>query len=384
MKGLKINIALALIILCLQLHAAAADRKAPEKPDVKKARVKFNKDSIKASYVLLDVRTKEEKKANRNNRKLSGPVLVLFHGHNQRADDGYVFTSKIALKSKSGILIIPICDTPYGKNPKWRGDRGKDLILMEVVRYILNQKGIGLDGYTPINNEFVSISPFVAKKTNDELILTKIAALGWSHGGILARRSVSSHPALYTAMAQTNPAGYVHWGKKKFIAPFHLLAHFNYETMRIGTGVFRKEGKHVMDAATGVIKGVTEDTTRSFSSCILGNFHMGKPFRAYRDLKECTTYTDDSNFPVGSLDRLIVVFGDNDSLFRYNRHAGIKNPKIIQRNERDKFFSKFYPKAVMNNTKLELKVLPGNHIGPMVYSDQYAETLLKGINQFRN
>jgi hypothetical protein len=59
--------------------------------------------------------------------------------------------------SRSGIVIVPVCDTPYGKDKDWRGDRGKDVVLMAIVRHVLQKEGIVIDGYKPLTDMTVAI-----------------------------------------------------------------------------------------------------------------------------------------------------------------------------------------------------------------------------------
>jgi hypothetical protein len=66
--------------------------------------------------------------------------------------DAYKFSSKLALQSRSGIVVIRVCDTPYGTDKTWRGNRGKDVILMEMIRGLLATKGISIDGYHPLTD----------------------------------------------------------------------------------------------------------------------------------------------------------------------------------------------------------------------------------------
>jgi hypothetical protein len=92
---------------------------------------------------------------------------------------------------------------------------------------------------------------------------------------------------------------------------------------------------------------------------------------------------DDSNFPVGHLKSITIIFGENDSLFPY-RAVGISDSKAIQTQESQRFFEKFYPSAIKNGANVSLAVLPGNHIGLQLYPSDYVATALNSAGEARN
>lgn len=371
-----------LLLLLVPVSLFAAERTRPKEPKLIKVPIRFNKDYIKGLYLYVDARTPEEKERNRAEKRLGGPVIVFFHGHNQRPDDGYKFTAELAFRSKSGICIVPVSDTPYGKKSKWRGDRGKEVILMALVQRILGEQEISIEGAAPLTDMKVVIGE-KKKKLPSPIIETKLVSLGWSHGSLLARRFASVYPETVVSLAQMAPAGFSDWGGYSCVGPTCLMTNFSIEGLNIGLGIFRGEGGYIFDASGGIIKGQVADTARSCPSCVYGNFHVGKVFRSLKDTAECSVRADDKNFPVSAVKHIVVIFGDDDSLFEYDDDGGVKNPKKVTSAEREKFFGKFYPGAVTAGKKLELHVLKGNHIGPVVNYKIWSETVLKGIEQMR-
>jgi|GEM_PF-256454 len=371
-----------LLLLLVPVSLFAAERTRPKEPKLMKVPIRFNKDYIKGLYLYVDARTTEEKERNRAEKHLGGPVIVFFHGHNQRPDDGYNFIAEIALRSKSGICIVPVSDTPYGKKSKWRGDRGKEVILMALVKRILGEQEISVEGAVPRTDMKVVIGEKM-KNLPLPIIETKLISLGWSHGSLLARRFASAYPETVVSLAQMAPAGFSDWGGYSCVGPTCLMTSFGIEGLNIGLGIFRCEGGDIFDSAGGIIKGQVADTARSCPSCIYGNFHVGKIFRTFKDTAECSVRADDKNFPVSAVKHIVVIFGDDDTLFEYDDDAGVKDPKKVTAAEQEKFFGKFYPGAVTAGSKLELHVLKGNHIGPVVNYKIWAETVLKGIEQIR-
>ncbi len=378
--------AIVLLLLLMPTVLFSAERPLPKEAKMVKVPIRFNKDYLKGLYLYVDARTDEEKEQNRQDKKLGGPVIVFFHGHNQRPNDGFRFTAELTRRSKSGICIVPVCDTPYGKKAKWRGDSGKDVILMAFIQDVLKKKGISVKNVSPLTEMKVTIGEVkegTKKKQGPEpQIHADLVALGWSHGSLLARRFASVYPDSVIALAQMAPAGFAKWGDYSCTSASCLLTSFGWEGARIGCGVFRGECSHIFDASGGIIKGQVADTARSCPSCIYGNFHVGKMFRSLKDTSECALQATDKNFPVSGAKHITVIYGDNDSLFEYE-DAGVKNSKKVTQQEQEKFFQKFYPGAVMGGSELTLHVLPGNHIGPLVHYKIWAETVLKSIDQMR-
>jgi len=375
-----------LCLLSSTLFAAQDERTAPESYTVEDYSVRFNGGYLKAQCLYLDVRTEKEKERDIREKKLAGSVILFLHGHSQRPGNGFNFTSKLALKSKSGIIVIPICDTPYGRDPKWRGDDGKDIILMEVTKRVLEQHGLLLDSYRQISDMKADIKTCNEKsgkqQTAPSQIPVKLLAVGWSHGGILARRLASRYPETITDLAHATPAGYEIWGNNSATRACCLMGAFNWESMRIGTGFFRGEGRRVLDAGWGVAKGMTGDTVRSCGSCIYGNFHPLMPFRTFRDAHDCALYINDAAFPVPRLNNIVVLFGINDSLFEY-RNAGLIDAKSPSLSETNWFRDTYYRSAYQNGSQITVKVLPGNHIAPLVHADNYTEEILVNTGQLR-
>ncbi len=345
--------------------------------------IRFNGDWLKAYYKFFDARSDDEKKENKSAGKLSGAAIIFFHGHAQRPDNADEFITRLTRDSKSGVLLIPVCDTPYGSDPAWRGDAGKDIILMEVSRRVFGKHGITIQNYSipPVAPKLV-IEDADAIPIHNE-IATSILAAGYSHGAILARRFASKYPASVESLVHICPAGYIQWGENSCLAGPRIFARFSWESMRISTGYFSGEGMEVTSAGWGIARGVGGDCLRSAGSCAFGGFNPLKAGRPLRDIKDCATYLDDTNFPVGHLKSITVLFGENDSLFPY-RAVGIANPKSVVPEEASRFFEKFYPSAMKNGSILSLKVLPGNHIGLQIYPDDYVATALSCAGEDRN
>ncbi len=375
------KLSLLLLTIFISIPLMAEKRSLPENPEVFDVKIHFNKDYIHGRYMILDSRTPPEKEEDSNNMKLKGNVILFLQGHMQQPDDGIEFSSLLSLNSKSGIVVVPVTDTPYGKDEKWRSDDAKDVILMEMTRYILHRHKFEIDAFKSITDKKVLFDPFYEKTLSHKMIPVKLTVVGWSHGGIIARRLASHYPDSVENMAQVNPAGYENWGGKSCVGPIKLGSGFMWESTRIGCGgIFRGETMHSLDAGCGFARGCVGDIFRSVPSCIWGNFHPYKPFRFYRNAQDCAQYQDDTNFPVPDLRNIVVVFGLNDSLFEV-KDRGIKKPHEPTAQEKEAFWSKYYPGAVVKGANLTFKPLPGNHIAPYVHYRKYSETVLIGTGQ---
>ncbi|NLV68742.1 MAG: hypothetical protein GXY14_13815 [Spirochaetes bacterium] len=383
--GLSLFILLAMLICGMNPSPllTANNRDIPEQPAVTEFTIGFNGDSLRGFCLVLDFRTGDEKASDLENRKTAGDVIVFIHGHSQRADDGYPLTSKLAAMSKSGIVIIPVCDTPFGKESSWRGDRGKEVILMEMVRHQLAQMNIAVKNHIAITDMPVSINGQAVKNPAQDSIQAELAMAGWSHGALLSRRLAHAYPGCVTSLVQMAPAGFAYWGGEYCTGPACLTTSFGCESACIGLGVFRGEFAHITDAGCGMAKGLFGDTGRSCSSCISGNFSVFKLFRSYRDVSDCSLYADDTFFPLPGIKNITVIFAAGDTLFEYDDHGGIKDPAEVTPGEGERFFEKYYPSSVKGGAKCTLAVLPGSHIGPIVHSERFAETALSSIGQRR-
>jgi alpha/beta hydrolase family protein len=359
----------------------SAERTLPKEPKVKYITVKFNGDSIRGEYLFLDARTEDEKKIDMKNGKLKGRVFVQFHGHAQRADAGYRFTKTIALKSKSGILVLPICDTPYGRDSKWRADKGKDIILMEIVRYALNKNNLFVNGFKKISDKPVFIEPFEYINTRNNMIGVDFIAIGHSHGGILARRFTSLYPDSVTGLVSMSPAGFVHWGDNRFTATSCMTGSFFIESIKISAGIFKGQYKYINESSWSLTRGIAGDLFRSTTSCWNGNFHLGKIIRPVTDMGDSALFVNSSNFPLPNVKNIVLILGVSDSLFNPQEVIKSKSEKNVTDAELKAFWAYFYPKAMMNGAKFTYKTVPGNHNALFVHSIKFAIETLKGTEE---
>ena len=381
----KIVFTLFLGFLCfgfLRIPLLSEERKMPPEPKVLNFNVEFNSEPVRAYYMLIDARTTEEKELSIITKKIPGSIFVFFHGHGQRPENGYNLTANLALKSKSGLVLVPMCDTPYGEKEEWRGDNGKDIILMEVIRYILSTFGATLPEDKAGLDLKVKIKTKESYPQNKEnLIPVNLIALGYSHGAILARRMASIYYKNFVGLGQMAPAGYEDWGSGCLGASC-LMLNFTGESVCISTEIFRGHACDTVDLTLGISRGLVGDTLRSCPSCLWGNFSCFKFFRGWKDIEDCTTFMDDKNFPLPFVKNVVVLFAKDDSVFEYD-NVGLSNPDHLQQPEKEKFWSTYYPGAVINGANLTLKILPGQHSGPINYYPEYVQALLSGTGQLK-
>ncbi len=135
-------------------------------------------------------------------------------------------------------------------------------------------------------------------------------------------------------------------------------------------------------AAWGITKGIGGDLGRSVPLAII-HAQPSKLLRPWKDIKGCTLYCDDENFPVSGISHLVVIFGESDSCIDVREHAGISDPANPSSQEIDAFWTKFYPRAFAEDVRLTFSVLPGSHLAPVTHSDTYAKTVLEGLDQLK-
>ena len=351
----------------------AYQRVLPPEVEMNKLSVTFNGETINAYYLMLDSRIKEEKEADKSRGELGGAAFAFFQGHGQRPKDCYNFTEILGILSKSGIVVVPVCDTPYGKDPAWRGDKGKMVILMAMIRYLFNEYGVSVDGYNPLTDMEIKINgkPVIS---NPENIKAKLCSVGWSHGGILAREFAHNYPDAVTGLSTVCAAGY-----KKWCCTGHLLARFSWEGLHIGTLTFSKYAPEALGAAWGITCGVTGDVARSIPDSI-SSCQISKLGRSCRDIKDCTRYLDDTDAAVADVKKIIVIFGRSDTCMDPEEY-GIKDLDNPSAGDVEKFWKTYYPANIANGSNLTFKILPGMHVGPATHSDLYAEAVLEGLDQ---
>lgn len=363
------NFILFVSVLLVLSSSVEAIRIAPSRPITHTITIQFNGETIKGFYCIFDARTDEEKSANLKNQKLNGSVIVFIQGHAQRPDDAYAFTSQLALKSKSGIVVVPVCDTPYGKNPLLRGDNGKDIILFAMIQHALLYLNINIQD-DEIQNIPITINEIKSIQSNTQnAISANLTVIGWSHGALIARRLSSKYTAIKN-LVQICPAGFSQWPDNTCLASCCVFSAFNWEGLRIATDIFKGHATDVVSSGWGITKGIVGDTYRSCGSCINGNLHVCKMFRPYKDITDVTITATDKSFPANHVNAIVVIFGKDDSLFNANKIIGYNGnltPKLAEQ-----FWMRYYPEAIKHNVRLNLFVLPGKHIAPVIYPDIYA------------
>jgi hypothetical protein len=363
----------------------AIKREIPQKPAVRKWQIQFNQEKISSYSVVYDVRTTEEKRQHLAQGRVNGNVILLIHGQQQRPQIAYDFVSRLALHSKSGIVVVPVVDTPFGKDANWRGDLGKIVILMEMTRHLLAPDGIRLENYNKVTEIPVIIDNQEANERNVDRFLpisSQLTIMGWSHGGLLARRIASAYPGTIVGLAQITPAGYFNWGVTRVDKTTCLLSYFLVECGNIAKGIFTGEFFKVFEAGFGLSSGTFGDSLRSPSTCLSSHFHILKPFRPIRDMRDCTVLADHSVAPVSHLKHLVVMFGASDFVFHPTNAYLPGDASEITDQHRNTFWNTYYKSTNPNHTKRIVTILPGNHIGPMVYPDIYMRTALIETGQF--
>jgi hypothetical protein len=348
------------------------NRSIPSNPVVKRLKASFNGETITVNYLLLDARSNDEKESDKTCGNLKGCPIVFFQGHDQRPGDCYGFTTRLALNGKSGICIVPTCDTPYGDDPAWRGDRGKMAILMAVVRHLLDSCSVSVEDYRPITGIEVLVNGMpVAANQNDAK--TKICSVGWSHGGILAREFASNYPESVIGLATVCSAGYRKWRN-----PGELLMRFGLEALNSGVSAIACRTPGAIGSGWGLVCGFAGDASRSVSD----GFSSGRPAklaRPYKDILDCTRFIDERAAPVSNLNNITVIFSRNDTCMAVKDY-GISNLDLPSEHDIEAFWKTYYPSNLARHAKLTFKILPGTHAAPATHSSLYAETVLAGLS----
>jgi len=372
MHMMKMIIPMLITACSLPVLCEATSRSVPVYPQVESFSVGFNDETIQGFCLLIDSRTPEEKAKDAIRGSPAGPVIVFFQGHAQRPDDAYKFTSKLALLSKSGMVVIPVCDTPYGSDPSRHGDSGKEVILMEMVHYVLAREGIAISGYSPISSMGVTIDG-VRLVCDKDMPGTRLAAVGWSHGGILARRFAHAYPSTVNWLGQVCPAGYERWNT------WQLTGRFAKESLSM---LLNGHTAETLRSGWGFTKGFMGDFFRSIPAAVIC-FDAGKVGRVGKDIKDCTLYCDSSRFNAAHLNSIAVIFGRDDSCMNPYRQLGIKDHGAVEQGDLKRFKEMFFADVHEQTEPIILRILPGTHLAPVIHSDLYVRTLLEDLGQIQ-
>lgn len=366
----------AVELMPLALAASAAPlgtrRSVPSSPASRRMRVTFNGETLSAWCLVIDARSADEKREDLERGALKGSTAVFFQGHAQRPTDAYPFTSALAVLSLSGITAVPVCDTPYGTDPAWRGDNGKTVALMEVVRAALKPLGIRVQGCPPPAAGPVLVDAMPVDDGTCSLA-SGIMAMGWSHGGILARRFAHAYPKCVSALGQVCPAGY------ERLTPLGLTGRFAAEALRISKIT---AGSHSLDAlrsALGFTRGLTGDVARSLLSAASSRF-PARGVRALLDIRDCSLLCDSTNFGVPGLTRVAVAFGRDDTCMSPKRILGTDDPAGLTPEVAERFREAYFA-DLPGDASLRVHILPGTHLGPVTHSRDYARTILESLGE---
>jgi hypothetical protein len=372
MHMMKVIQSIILTACTVPASGNASERSVPPKAEVETLSLVFNDETIKGFCLLIDARSGEEKTADSLRGYPAGPVIVFFQGHAQRPDDAYEFTSRLALLSRSGVVIIPVCDTPYGAKSAFHGDRGKDVILMEMVRFMLARKGMCVWGFVPASTMPVTVNRVNIAPQNDN-IGTRIAAVGWSHGGVLARRFAHAYPESVRSLGQVCPAGYEHWG------PWGITGRFALESVRISTRM-SGHAAQTFRSAWGFTKGFIGDFFRSITAAS-ADLHPAKLLRIFKDIRDCSSYCDSTAYAASHLEHIAVIFGRDDSCMSIRRQLGINDPDNITEDDLKRLRETFFSDIKDNPGRLALRVLPGTHLAPVIFHELYSRTVLADLGE---
>jgi pimeloyl-ACP methyl ester carboxylesterase len=368
----RIVIPMLMAMTMLPAELTAHQRSVPKDPRVESLSIGFNGEEIRGFLLCIDARTGPEKQADAKRGSPAGPVLVFFHGHAQRPDDAYGFTSRLALLSRSGLVVVPVCDTPFGADPVFHGDSGKDIVLMEMVRYALALQGFAVAGFMQQTGTPVTVNgvPVSSPTSSDGTVLVPT---GWSHGGILARRFAHAHPGSVRSLGQVCPAGYERW------SAWGLTGRFSCECLRIAAKMGNGHAGQTFSSAWGFTKGLAGDFFRSVPGAVI-DLKPSKLGRIFKDIRDCSAYADSSFFMAAHLHRIAVIFGADDSCMDIRRLLGVEGTDRLHEEDSLRFARTFFA-DVPDPGRFSLRVLPGTHLAPAIHSELYARTLLEDLGE---
>lgn len=295
------------------------------------------------------------------------PVSVFFTGHAQRPLDARRFTGELARLSRSGLVIMPVMDTPCGTDARYHGDRGKVVMLMALIEAVLAERGLAVAGAPALPVEVLGVPGVQAG-----LVAVSLQVVGWSHGGLLARRFASAYPQSVVGLGQVCPAGYHHWPSWP-----KLVLDFVRESRRIAPMLLGPQAPDVLRANCGILRGLIGDAGRGLIAA-LRRGDLGPARRCIRDIEDCNELLDDANCPLERHQRVSVVFGLDDTVITA-KLPGFRDCGQPQAAEIDAFGRRYY--AGLAGGQLSLSFLRGNHLAPVTSCREYAAAVLAGLEK---
>lgn len=346
-------------------------RPTPLKPVVQRLEVFFNGEILKASVMVMDAREPEERHADMSRGSGRSAPIVFFPGHAQRPDDAVDFARALARYSACGVVVVPVCDTPYGEDPSFWGDAGKDVVLMEVVAYACSRLGFRVKGARDAEQGMkATVVGDEVRPVDEGAAQAQLALVGWSHGGLLARRFSHAHRDSVVCLGQVCPAGYAPRSALGLAARF----------LRESAGMAARAGRawpFVVRSAWGFAKGMAGDFARSVGGAVRQK-RPEKVLRVVKDIRDCAVLAEGSRFTAQHLERVAVIFAEHDTCMDPHLLLGIAGSPHVSEAERERFVQRFFP-DIADPARVSLRILPGTHAAPVTHPRLYAAAVLAGM-----
>jgi len=343
-------------------------RALPGRRAVWKLSVTFNGETLQGYVLAIDARSAQERDVDAMRKAPAGPVVVFFPGHAQRPGDAPGFTLSLARGSSSGIVVVPVCDTPYGIDRTLRGDAGKEAVLMAIVRHACGRLGVMVnDGGAPGQAVIVEDGGGHAP---GESMHARLAVVGWSHGALLARRFAHAYRDAVVCLGQVCPAGYARWGGLELAGRF----------VRESLGMARREHAQwpqLARSAWGFTRGMCGDLARSVAGAVRERM-PAKLLRVFRDIEDCTVFCQSPSFCASHLDRIAVIFARDDTCMSPARLLGCDPVLGVSERDIERFRERFFS-DVTDPARIRLRILPGTHAAPVTHPGLYAAALLEDM-----
>jgi pimeloyl-ACP methyl ester carboxylesterase len=292
-------------------------------------------EKVGYSCYVIDVRDDARYLKNKTENTLEGNLVVYLPGHVQPADAARHLHTAIVQASRAGVLWSIDIDPPQGGDPT----------KAAALRMILQQQ--------VMNSLF--------EDPADALESFKVTIFGWSHGGAEALRAAELAPEMIDCVIALCSAGL------DSLSALRLIGLLPREVARITRDAFRSRRQTLRPSLR-----FGAQLTRGFAADLL---HTRSPRRLANDLRWVGKKVVGPHY--GYRGNVVIVLSENDTFFSWRRLFPDCDRLEDLPNHLEQYCQIDFPRA----KRVDLQVLPGNHLAPELHAPDYLQAALGSMRQ---
>lgn len=295
-----------------------------------RSRITIGSENLDYTILEVDARNEAQRGDNFNLKNLNGDLIVYIPGHVQRVEDASNFLEYAARRSPAGLVWSIDVPPPIG------GDPVKAAAIVKIVSKRL-EEALSL----PEDDLFTSIAP------------VGVTLFGYSHGGGIVLRAAEMAPRLFKNVAALCPVGLLGRTHREFV----VSSSKEGRRVLLDTLGNFAEVMPIIKLAAGGSLGLVDDFLRTKSLK-----------RLVDDAFWVTQKIPGGNY--GFTGNVILLFARNDALIRWQSMF----PQCDDPGEIEQYVWDYQQSDFPRVRKLMVRVLKGNHLGPLLDVNLYIDT----------